>query len=319
MPTIVDIARMAGVSRQTVSRALNDLPDVSPATKDRVLTAARTVNYRPNRSAQRLVSGPETVIGLVVGDLRNPYYPELASAMTRLAAERSWGTMVWDLSGDDARRRLETMSGRVDALVGHIPTPTALSALRVPSVVLDGAADDAAHAVVEIDYRSGISAALDHLVSRGRSRIGMIDASAEPSARRLLYREYLRRTGLHWSPASEAWAADTHEGGIRAAFQLASAHRDLDAVLVFNDVMAVGALKGLAAKGIAVPGDIAVIGIDGLDIGTLVSPELTSLRLDKTRLARLALELVDELFSGGAVSVPRHRLIGHSLVVRGSA
>jgi LacI family transcriptional regulator len=86
--TINDVARAAGVSRQTVTRALNDMADVSAATRERVITAAQALNYRPNRAAQGLVRGREVAVGLVVSDLRNPYYPELASELTRKAASR---------------------------------------------------------------------------------------------------------------------------------------------------------------------------------------------------------------------------------------
>lgn len=118
--TIIDVARAAGVSRQTVTRALNGLPDISSATRQRVIEAAKNLNYRPNRAAQNLVKGREVVVGLVVSDLRNPYYPELASAFTRLAADRDWGVMLCDLGPGvaSAHSRMRALSRRVDAVVG---------------------------------------------------------------------------------------------------------------------------------------------------------------------------------------------------------
>ncbi|MCX7523098.1 LacI family DNA-binding transcriptional regulator [Microbacterium sp. STN6] len=322
-PTINDVASAAGVSRQTVTRALNDLPDVSAATRQRVIDAARALNYRPNRAAQGLVRGRQIAIGLVVRDLRNPYYPELASELTRRAASRGWSVVLCDLGAEpaDARRRLETIAHRVDAVVGHLSAGDWTQALAgIPTVILDGSPDDHAHAVITVDYESGIRSAVTHLAASGRSHIAMVDASDTPSLRRTLYRRILEEQRLPWSPASELFAADTHAGGIDAAARLRRQYRQADAVLAFNDVMAVGVLKGLARSGIRVPQEIAVVGIDGLDIGTLVTPELTSISIDKAALADEALELVAALLDGAAPPDPRlHRRAQHSLVVRESS
>jgi LacI family transcriptional regulator len=321
--TINDVARAAGVSRQTVTRALNDMADVSAATRERVITAAQALNYRPNRAAQGLVRGREVAVGLVVSDLRNPYYPELASELTRRAASRGWSVVLCDLGSepDEARRRLETIARRVDAVVGHVVAGEWKGALAsVPTVILDGSPDDADHAAIAIDYETGIRAALDHLVASGRSRIAMVDAGVSPSSRRLIYRRALEERGLPHSPASELAAPDTHEGGIAAAAQIRAQFPHADAALVFNDVMAVGMLKGFARAHVRVPQDVAVVGIDGLDIGTLVTPELTSIAIDKAALADAALELVAALLDG--VTPPDARLRRSArltLVVRESA
>jgi len=325
--TIIDVARAAGISRQTVTRALNDMPDVSASTRDRVLDAARRLNYRPNRAAQGLVRGREIAIGFVVSDLRNPYYPELASELTRLAAERGWGVMLCDLGPDraDARRRLETVVHRVDAVVGHVAGGAWAGLLAsMPTVIFDGEATGPGQVAITIDYRPGIQAALDHLVAGGRTNIAMVDSATSslsaPSGRRLIYREYLRDHELVWSPASEIAGADTHQGGIDAAQRLVDQYPAIDSALIFNDVMALGALKGFERAGREVPGDVAVVGIDGLDIGTLVTPELTSVALDKTELARYAIQLVDELLTGADPdAAPTPRTITHTLMVRESA
>ncbi|MET4780665.1 LacI family DNA-binding transcriptional regulator [Glaciihabitans sp. UYNi722] len=325
-PTIIDVAQAAGVSRQTVTRALNGLPDISQQTRTRVLDAAKKLNYRPNRAAQSLVGGRSVAIGFVVNDLRNPYYPELASSLVRLAAERDWSVIVCDLGRQPASGNLalESLVRRVDAVVGHLPHDRWIwddLLASVPTVILDDAQFDENRARIEIDYAVGITEALDYLVASGRRNVAMIDAGGEPSRRRLIYRDYLRDHGLPWSNASEVSAQDTHQGGVDAARLLHEQYPAADAVLVFNDVMAVGALKGFARAGVRVPQDMAVIGIDGLDIGQLVTPELTSLALDKTEVAHVALELIEGILSGtlplsGPHSQPR---MTHTLVRRESA
>jgi LacI family transcriptional regulator len=330
--TILDVARVAGVSRQTVTRALNGLPDISAATRERVVQVARQLNYRPNRAAQGLVRGRDVTIGLVLEDLRNPYYPELASALSRIASDHGWSVILCDIGDDEqkSRARLESMVQRVDALVltgcrtetvGLLPHDALRRrALGIPIVILDGSPDDQADAVVEIDYQAGVRAALDHLTASGRRRIAMIDSSHIASPRRESYRDYLREHKLPWTSRSEFRADETHEGGVSAAQELLGDYPEADAVLVYNDVMAIGALKGFARAGTAVPGDIAVVGTDGLDVGTLVTPELTSLSIDKTALAQHAIELVDNILSGRTPAGSRQRRrIGLTLVVRESA
>jgi LacI family transcriptional regulator len=313
--TINDVAAAAGVSRQTVTRAMNDLPDVSAATKQRVQDAAARLRYRPNRAAQRLVRGGDVTIGFVVGDLRNPYYPELAAELTHRAAERDWSVVMTDVSGRRGSERVDSIAGRVDAVVGHLARERReLVTSRVPTVLL---ADDASGvARVRFDYGKAMKAAVSHLVGLGRRRIAMIDAEHGPSLRAELLRGALEGKGL---PSSALVSApDTHAGGIQAVEALLQTWPETDAVVCFNDVLAVGALKGFARAGIRVPDDVAVIGVDGLDIGTLVTPELTTLAVDMRAVARHAIDLVDALLRGENPDA-LHRSVAHTLVLRESA
>ncbi|MGA0568311.1 LacI family DNA-binding transcriptional regulator [Rathayibacter sp. KR2-224] len=314
--TINDVAAAAGVSRQTVTRALNDLPDVSPATKQRVQDAAAALRYRPNRAAQRLVRGGDVTIGFVVSDLRNPYYPELAAELTRRAAEQGWGVVMTDLGGPRGTERVQAMVDRVDAVVGHLGSEhRELVTSRVPTVLLtDDPVDTGAS--VRFDYGEGMHEAVAHLVAAGRRRIAMIDADHAESLRSRLLTEALERRGL--TLAGAVPVPTTHEGGIAAAASLMAASPDTDAVVCFNDVLAVGALKGFARAGIRVPQDVAVIGVDGLDIGTLVTPELTTLAVDMQAVARHAIDLVGALLRGERGDA-LHRSVAHTLVVRESA
>lgn len=357
--TIIDVAREAGVSRQTVTRSLNGMRDVSEATRQRVIQVAASLNYRPNRAAQNLVSGRTTTLGLVVDDLRNPYYPELAAALVQQAAERGWTVLVAEVGGttpaaddgseaidrgpalpDVERAQLADLARQVDAVVGRNGADRGAlqgAFAAIPFVSLGdhrndehpGLAGDpsthdidaAAIAGVDIDFDDGIRQALAHLVATGRRNIAMIDASVEPSSRRLAYRAFLQEHGLPWSDASETWAEDTHQGGVAAAVRCRAALPQVDAVLAFNDVMAVGVLKGFARAGVRVPEDVAVVGIDGLDLGRFVTPELTSVSVDKGDIARLSLELLDGMISGALpLTGPSvRRSVGVSLVLRESA
>lgn len=296
--TILDVARDAGVSRQTVTRALNDMPGIAPTTRDRVVAAARTLGYRPNRAAQSLVKGAGTTVGLLVESLRNPYYSELASELSRAAAARGWGLILCDVGyGSDRDARLSPLLRRVDALVGCLPAG-ATADVDVPFVAIDTPDETVGDATVWIDHEVGVRAALEHLVATGRRHVAMIDSGPEPSTRCLAYRAFLAKAGLAWSEQSEVRVEESHDGGLAAAAQLLDHGGAMDAVLAFNDVLAVGAMKGMAQAGRRVPEDVAVVGMDGLDLGGLVTPELTTAATDRGVIATAALELVDALLVG---------------------
>ncbi len=230
-----------------------------------------------------------------------------------------------------SRARIASLLRRVDALVltgcrggsvGMVPIDDLRGGiLGIPTVMLGGTSQDVVDAQVEIDHESVIRAALDHLTATGRSRIAMIDSAQFPgSSRQEAFRVCMTEKGLDWTPNSEFEADESHSGGIDAAGRLLERYRDADAVLVYNDVMAIGVLKGFARAGIRVPEQIAVVGTDGLDVGALVTPELTTLSIDKSQLARHAVELVGLLLAGGQAARTRSsRQVGLTLVVRESA
>lgn len=296
--TILDVARAAGVSRQTVTRALNDMADIAPATRERVVAAAQHLGYRPNRAAQSLVKGSGTTVGLLVESLRNPYYAELASELGRAAATRGWGLILCDVGyGSERDALLAPLLRRVDALVGDLPAGSTAQ-VDVPFVTIDNDDRTLGDATVWIDHEAGVREALDHLVATGRRDVAMIDSGTEPSPRCLTYRAYLAEAGLPWSEQSEVRVDESHDGGIAAAAQLLDRGVALDAVLAFNDVLAIGAMKELARAGKRVPEDVAVVGMDGLDVGALVTPELTTLATDREDVAAAALDLVEVLLTG---------------------
>lgn len=319
--TILDVAREAGVSRQTVTRALNDMADVAPATRERVVAAARALGYRPNRAAQSLVRGAETTVGLLVESLRNPYYSELASELSRAAASRGWGLILCDVGyehSDAIGQRLAPLLRRVDVVIGRVPAGST-SHLDIPSVSIDDPSDALSGGAVSIDHAVGVEAAMRHLVDQGRHDIVMIDSGPEPSPRCLAFRRFLADAGLPWSLASEVRVEESHAGGVAAAAELLGRGTSVDAVLAFNDVLAIGALKELAGQGRRVPDDVAVVGMDGLDLGGLVTPELTTVATDRAEIAAAALDLVALLLSGAPSGEVHRRTITPTLLVRASA
>lgn len=331
--TIIDVARLAGVSRQTVTRALNGLADVKPATRDRVVAAARTLNYRPDRAAQSLVRGRRTTVGFVIDDLTNPYFAELASVLSREAARHGWGLLLCDVGtdADEGRAQLAAMVQSVDAVVmtgcrsdtfSMLPGDVLRGdGLRIPIVMIDGPAHPRLDARIVLDFAPAVTAALDHLRRSGRRAIAFIDSAEGTPDRRAVHRRYLDDHDLLGREWPRFAGEETVDGGIRAAEDLLRRVGEVDAVLVYNDVMAIGVLKALRRAGRAVPDDVAVIGIDGLELGRATTPELTTLAVDKTALAQAALAAVQGVLSRAATEedVPADASIGLSLLLRESA
>lgn len=323
--TIHDVAKLAGVSRQTVSRAVNDKGEIDPATKERVLEAARLLDYRPSRFARGMVQKGAVTAGLVIPDLMNPFFPEVAAGVLEAAEQRGWQVVMWDSRIDEARERdaLDVLSHQADAIVGYFKSPDDVLARHlggVPLVLLERGPQQTRFAAVGIDAAAGLAQGMAHLVSAGHRRIGMLDGVHGPGPRRAAFLEQVRQYGL---PVDDSWVALCAEhsvaGGESGMEQLLDARPDITAVFGFNDLIAVGAMRAARRRGRRVPEDLAVLGFDGLSLGELVEPALTTLHIDKRRLGRLAVEQVARLRSGEEPLRGAEAWVAPELVVRASA
>jgi DNA-binding LacI/PurR family transcriptional regulator len=323
--TVIDVAAAAGVSRQTVTRAMNDMAGISAATKQRVLQAAKDLKYRPSRFGRGLVVGHQLTLGLVVEDLTNPYFPELAAGVVESATARGWNVLVADGAHrpDDPQSFLRSLTGEVDAIVGYIRVPPVEFDDvfgDLPVVALEGDAEAGSRGVVSLDFGPGFDLAVDHLERSGRQTIVMVDAGtrAEPSARSADYVAAMRRRGLEphvfFEPEGDG-AAD------RVVREIQGALPEVDAMIAFNDLHAFGLIKAAQRAGLDVPARCAVLGVDGLSMGVVSSPELSSLDLDIEAVGRVAVELVTGIHAGDLPpSGPEvQRVVSHTLLLRESA
>ncbi|KMS69946.1 LacI family transcriptional regulator [Streptomyces viridochromogenes] len=320
-----DVAKLAGVSRQTVSRAVNDKGEIDPATKERVLEAARLLDYRPSRFARGMVRKGTVTTGLVIPDLMNPFFPEVAAGVLEAAEQRGWQVVMWDSRIDEAREQdaLDVLSHQADAIVGYFKSPDDVLARHlggVPLVLLERGPQQTRFAAVGIDAAAGLAQGMAHLVGAGHRRIGMLDGVHGPGPRRGAFLQQARRYGL---PVDESWitlcAEHSVAGGEAGMEQLLDARPDITAVFGFNDLIAVGAMRAARRRGRRVPEDLAVLGFDGLSLGELVEPALSTLHIDKRRLGRLAVEQVARLHSGAEPLRGAEAWVVPELVVRASA
>ncbi|WES66079.1 LacI family DNA-binding transcriptional regulator [Microbacter sp. GSS18] len=326
--SIRDVAVKAGVSRQTVVRAMNDMSGISAATKAHVLSVARELRYRPSRFGRGLAKQDSMTVGLVVSDLTNAYFAELASEFIAVAGESGWTVLVQEIERDKQheKRVLSSFATQVEAIVGYLLIEDSELDVLVGDlpVVRFADLDRRGHRpMIGIDYEPGIAAALDHLIDGGRSHILMVDVPTEtgPSPRANVFRRLCEARGL---APTIVELPDEHlprTGAVmRFVADAVADHPDTDAILGFNDMIAVGALKQLASAGVAVPAECAVVGIDGLPVGELVTPTLTTLEFDMAMAARklfdamlVALNDASPASVAGPVAV-----VTHSLTVRES-
>ncbi|PJJ73741.1 DNA-binding LacI/PurR family transcriptional regulator [Diaminobutyricimonas aerilata] len=318
--TILDVAAAAGVSRQTVTRAMNDMPGISAQTRQRVLDAARDLRYRPSRFGRGLVKSDHRMLGLVIDDLTNPYYPELASAVVGNAARHGWNVLLVDtVHATDTSALLVELRGQVDAVLGYLSQvgPDEEQLLDgMPVVEIDPHVVRAGWASVSLDPAPAARELAAHLAAAGVRRAVVVDVAdrPEPGRRAGMLLSALAEVGVDAGLVQAPLA--TAEAGLETVGAVLAAEPTPDAIIAFNDLVALGALMACRRAGVDVPGQVRVVGIDGLSAGNWVAPRLTTLAVDMAEVAAQAVELALGLVGGDPVE---HRTVEHRLVLRESA
>ncbi len=330
-----DVAVPAGVSVKTVSNVVNDYPYVRPTTRAKVMEAIAELGYRPNMTARNLRSGRSGVIALAVPELDAPYFAELAHHVVGAAMDHGWTVLV-DETGqihDRALRDRERSAAagiRGQLIDGVILSPLALDQAdlarygSVPLVLLGERLGSHLADHVAIDNRSAAEEATRHLLDIGRRRIGVIGTQPPPyghTARQRVqgYRAALRSAKVRYDsslvvPAAH-WRRPDGLDGIRRMLALPSPP---DAVFCLNDLLALGAMRGLGEAGVRVPDDVAVVGFDDIEEGRFSVPTLTSIAPDKAAIATEAVARLADRLEQGAATAPEEVMVGYSLEIRES-
>ncbi len=311
--TIEDVAREAGVSRQTVSRAINDKGDISEETRERVLTVVQRLGYRPNRVAQSMITQRTYTIGMEVVDITNPVFAEIVKGAQDLAAERGYNIFLTN-SNDDPALAIQTLSTLVthgvDGLIAMFPNASdaeiSLFADRYrPIVLINRIVEHPNISTVTVDIYRGAVLAVEHLLKEGHTAIGMIDNISRiySNKRRLsAYQDTLRRHGVDVNPDWIVNASPTLMGGYEATLRLLTAHPTLTAIFGYNDLMSIGALRACRDLGLRVPQDCAIGSFDDIPLASIITPSLTTVWYDKYTLGQQAmLRLLDMIEMPDAV------------------
>ncbi|MFZ3572811.1 LacI family DNA-binding transcriptional regulator [Streptomyces sp. BH097] len=329
--TLRDVARRAGVSIRTVSNVVNASVPVSDELRTRVEVALEELDYRPNLVARNLRHGRTGMLALVVPELDVPYFAELAREIITAARAHGYVVMLDQTDGDGERERaLLGRESRATMFDGLLLSPLSISedelqtrSNRVPLVLLGEHIFNGSFHHVAIDNITAAREATAHLAATGCRRIAAIGdqpySTGETAQLRTLgYRQALERAGL---PVDEDLIVSTphfhRKFGAQAMRQLLALPEPPDAVFCYNDLLAIGAMHVLAERGVRVPEDIAVVGVDGIQEGEYSSPTLTTIAPDKGALARTAVGTLVAVIEGTAPP-PADAKAPYRLVVRGS-
>jgi LacI family transcriptional regulator len=303
------VARRAGVSIATVSRVLNDVPgQVGAATRQRVRRAIRDLDFRPNALARSLHQKRTRTIGLIIPDISNPYYAEIARGIEDALSQQGYSLFTCNTD-----RRVEKISQyaailrekRVDGIIlggGATWEPRHFAALRSSGVeaVLIGRYGVSLPAV-RVDNVKGAWLAASHLLGLGHRDIAVIAGprhSTTTADRLAGYRGAFAEHGVRL-PASRCLYGDLRpESGRRAAETLLRARRPPTAVLAANDQMAIGAIRALLQRGLAIPADVSVVGFDDIALASFITPALTTMALPLYRMGVAAADMMLHSLAG---------------------
>ncbi|MCP9948839.1 LacI family DNA-binding transcriptional regulator [Actinomadura madurae] len=299
--TIRDVASASGVHVSTVSRTFSAPHMVNAETRTRVLGVAERLGYRPNRAARSLTTGRTGNLGLIVADLANPFFPPLIKAAQATARGQDYHLFVADTDEDPAEEQdlVMAFSKQVDGIVLCSPrlSNKALGELAetIPFVLVNRRMRGVP--TVVMDVASGARAAMGHLAGLGHRRVALAAGPAGSWTSGELRRAVTGAPGLETLVIGPN--APTEEGGLAVAAQVAEA--GVTGVLAYNDLVAIGLVAGLEERGVAVPGDVSVIGIDDSITGRMHRPKLTTVAMPTADAGRLAVDLLIKPMSAATV------------------
>lgn len=329
-PDIRAVAAMAKVSIATVSRTINGSPLVSERLAKRVWQAIEQLNYFPNTHARSLVSGRSRILGIIVENITNPFFPELIQCFEEIAVAHGYEILVSSSSSDPAvlttcvRRMIERKVEGVAMLTfgEEEPVLDQLSFHEIPIVLAEFRLENPKTSTILLDYETGIRAAVDHLAGLGHSKIAYL--AGPHNIHSAITRENNFRTAMEAAglPTQKKWVIEcdhTLKGGVAGFDRLQSLATRPTAILCSNDMTAIGVLRAAYMKGLRVPEDLSVVGLDDIDFAEFTLPPLTTIRLSRGDLARAAFEaLRQQAEEASQPDMQREFLVSTSLVLRGS-
>jgi DNA-binding LacI/PurR family transcriptional regulator len=299
--TLEDVAARAGVSRATASRVINGSPRVTEETRAAVEQAVKALRYTPNRAARSLAGRTSDTVALVVSEpsarlFGDPFFAGTVRGVAAALAETRYQLVLLATQGDDDRARVERhlLQGTTDGALllstrADDPLPRRLAREGLPCVIAGRPAADAPVGYVDADNEGGARAAVEHLLERGREVIGTVAGPADMAVGADRYegwRAALLAAGLKPSRSLGARADFTRAGGAAAAERLLERVPAVDAVFAASDLMALGVLDTLRARGRRVPDDVALVGFDDSELAPAADPPLTSVRQPIEQMGR---------------------------------
>jgi DNA-binding LacI/PurR family transcriptional regulator len=326
---IKDVAKLSGVSTATVSHVLNKTRYVSDDTKRRVFGAIENVGYTPNIHARSLASGRSRILGLIISDITNPFFPDLVKSVQERALELGYDVIVLNTNYQPERdapyvqRLLELQVRGVMILTTEMDLSVIerLSSRRIAVVFLDIGKVGPHTSNIRVNYEKGVHQAVEHLLELGHRQTAFIGGPEYFKSARCRRQAFLRTMKKHRASShTEALICKGDfklESGQQAVRELLASRNRPTAIIAANDLMAMGALRELGRAGLQVPKDISVIGCDDIWLARLTDPQLTTIMIPRAEIGSAAVEAVLHTNSGEG-RAGREIKIGTELLIRES-
>jgi LacI family transcriptional regulator len=328
--TLADIARELGVSKMTVSRAINNHPLIHPETRERVLEVARRKNYQPNQHARALATNRSYLIGIVVPDLMNLYFAEVARAIESIARPAGFQLLICS-TDEDAEREIgevEALLLRTDGLIiSSVLPPTETKTYRkmlkdgAKMVLVDRTMENLRCPAVTTDNVEVGRLATEHLIKLGHRRIGHLrgDASSVSFERHDGYQQALAAHKIRYNGSLVRDCGFLESEGYEAMRAWLAEGDTPEAIFAVNDLAAIGAMKALDECGVAVGNGLAIVGAGNIHYSDMLRVPLTTVSWSRSEMGEQAARLLIDLINGKSpVAKPEKIILPPELIVRNS-
>jgi LacI family transcriptional regulator len=327
---IQEVAKRAKVSTATVSRTINHNPTVAPRLAKRVWKVIDEFGYRPNIQARSLVSGRSHILGLVVSEITNPFFPEIVQAFENMAVDNGYEILLVSTVHDPKRMDISVRRMTERRVDGVAVMTFGMEELlledpvfkNVPLVFVDVGPDRPRVSNIRIDYQNGIRQAVQHLAALRHERIAFISGPRNlksAMSRRKAFEQAMSEIHLAADDSLVIEGDHTLEGGARAMQSLLAKRQRPTAVLCSNDMTALGVMRTCYEKSLSIPKDLSLVGFDDIKFAQFLLPPLTTIRMSQTEIARIAFNaLLAELERSKPSEHGTEYLLQTSLVLRDS-
>lgn len=335
--TIKDIARICGVGISTVSRAINNHPDINPETKSMINRVIREQGYVPNNSARNLKRTEAKTIAVLVKGMDNPFFTSMVKSIEKEIKQKKYAMVLHHVEYDEDEIDVALELIKEKRLKGIIflggyfkHSSKKLGYLNVPFILSTAGGsgetiNKAMYSTISVDDRKESYRIVDYLIQSGHRKIAMISASRQDESIGKLrlegYKEALEEHGISFrqeliKPMDEALEPYSMENGYQATKQLLDSGEEFTALYAISDMMAVGALRAIHEAGKKVPEDYSVVGYDGIDIGKYCIPTITTVKQPIEEMAKETIGLLFDIIAGKKQH--QHRVFSGEIVIRES-